>query len=86
MTAAPLPALRAALTDQAFSALVAFCRANLKPAYDPETYARGFDKDLGVPGQFGAVTFEIRAFHTITGHPATLSFNDDSDFREEWFD
>lgn len=72
--------MRTILSDEAFEQLVDFCRENLKPKYDAETYARGFEVDMGVPGQREGVKHEIRGMHTKTGNPAEISFYDDADF------
>lgn len=72
--------MRTILSDEAFERLVDFCRDNLKPQYDAETYAGGFEVDMGVPGQRDGVRHEIRGMHTKTGNPAEIIFYDDADF------
>lgn len=75
--------IRTALTNEAHSALVAFCAENLKTGLDPEQYADGFDVDLGEVGGVAGALFEIRGFDTKTGNPATISFRDDAEFVTE---
>ena len=70
--------VRFTLSDTAFETLRDFCAANLKSDLDATRYAEGLVSEC--ENWEGNVIFEIRGFHAASGSPATISFNQSTDF------
>ena len=68
------------LSDAAFETLRDFCAANLKA----DLYQSFFDYAEGLVSEYenweGDVIFEIRGSHTASGNPATIRFDQSTDF------
>ena len=69
---------RFTLSDTAFETLRDFCAANLKAGLDATCYAKGLVSEY--ENWEGDVVFEIRGFHTASGNPATIRFDQSTDF------
>ena len=67
-----------ALSEAAFETLRAFCAENLKADLDATSYAEGLVSEYD--NWDGDVIFEIRGFHTASGNPATIRFEQSTDF------
>ena len=70
--------VRIALSDAAFETLRAFCAYTLKAGLDATCYAKGLVSEY--ENWEGDVIFEIRGFHTASGNPATIRFDQSTDF------
>ncbi|HET8612989.1 MAG TPA: hypothetical protein VFL92_09515 [Sphingomonas sp.] len=69
------------LSPAARAELIAFCAENLKPGYDPETYADGLIAEADFSDGFAH--FEIKGLHTRIGNPVTTRFDGEADFVRE---
>lgn len=68
--------VRSALSDAAFLRLEEFCSQQLRLGLHPARYAEGLHAESADYGHF-----EIRGFHTQTGNPATITFDQPEDFQ-----
>jgi len=69
---------RFTLSDTAFETLRIFCAYHLKGDLDATIYAEGLVSEY--ENWEGDVIFEIRGFHTASGNPATIRFDQSTDF------